>query len=387
MIWSAILIPIVVSLIGYLFFNHKLTIIELLLSILGGVLAIIISYYSIKSVSLTDSEYNGYMIVEARYYEPWETYVHKTCSYTTTHSCGKNCTYTVTHYYDCSYCDEHSARYTLLDSGGNEFSITKEEYNSYVKLWSHKKPQFVELNRDIEYYGGCGKDGDMYRVNWNGRIENSVASTTEISFTNILKSNHSAFNYPSISKEQAKELSLYEYPTINNYYQESVLGLDSITLQNGKYLMKYVNYLNGTLGKQYKSKVFLLIFPNKDIDIAFKQEAYWDGGNRNEINVCVGTDKVGNIKWVKVFSWNKDKLLSVNLREDIFQNKSLNNVVPICNIIENNVKTHYKWRDFEDFNYLSFQPTTKQLILIYSITLIISLVILFIGIKNNINPE
>ena len=387
MIWSAILIPIVVSLIGYLFFNHKLTIVELLLSILGGVLAIIISYYSIKSVSLTDNEYNGYMIVEARYYEPWETYVHKTCSYTTTHSCGKNCTYTVTHYYDCSYCDEHPARYTLLDTGGNEFSISKEEYNSYVKLWNHKTPQFVELNRDIEYYGGCGKDGDMYRVNWNGRIENSVASTTEISFTNILKSNHSAFNYPNISQEQAKKLSLYEYPTINNYYQKSVLGLDSINLQNGKYLMNYVNYLNGTLGKQYKSKVFLLIFPNKDIDIAFKQEAYWDGGNRNEINVCVGTDKVGNIKWVKVFSWNKDKLLSVNLREDIVQQKSLNNVSPICNIIDSNIKTHYKWRDFEDFNYLSFQPTTKQLILIYSITLIISLIILFIGIRNDINPE
>ena len=109
--------------------------------------------------------------------------------------------------------------------------------------------------------------------------------------------------------------------------------------------------------------------------------------NRNEINVCVGTDKVGNIKWVKVFSWNKDKLLSVNLREDIVQQKSLNNVSPICNIIDSNIKTHYKWRDFEDFNYLSFQPTTKQLILIYSITLIISLIILFIGIRNDINPE
>lgn len=382
MIWSAILIPIVVSLIGYLFFNHKLTIVELMLSILGGVLAIIISYYSIKSVSLADNEYNGYMIVEARYYEPWETYVSRTCS--RTKSCGKNCTRTV--YYDCSYCDYHPEYYELIDSGGNSFRISKEEYNYYVKLWNHKAPQFVELNRNINYDGGCGKDGDMYRVNWNGKIENSIASTKEKSFTNILKSNHSAFNYPNISQEEAKKLSLYEYPTINNYYQKSVLGLDSINLQNGKYLMKYVNYLNGTLGKDYKSKVFLLIFLNKDIDIGFKQESYWDGGNRNEINVCVGTDKVGNIRWVKVFSWNKDKLLSVNLREDIVQQKSLNNVAPICKTIDYNIKNHYEWRDFKDFNYLSFQPTTKQLILIYSITLIISLIILYIGIRNDINP-
>lgn len=116
----------------------------------------------------------------------------------------------------------------MIDTGGNSFYVSQEEYNAYVNLWKHKKPEFVELNRDMEYYGGCGKDGDMYRVNWNGRIENSVESTISVSYDNILQTNHSAFDYPHISDEQAKKLGLFSYPEINNYYQLNVLGLDNI---------------------------------------------------------------------------------------------------------------------------------------------------------------
>ena len=253
MIWSAMLIPIIVGIVGYYFFNYKLTIIELLLGILGGILAIVISYFVIKSISLSDIEYNSYMIKEARYYEPWETYVHRTC--TRSVSCGKNCHTTIS--YDCSYCDYNSEKYTVVDTGGNEYEISQETYYAYVRMWNYMPQQFVELNRHINYYGSCGKDGDMYRVIWDKTIQNSVSSTKEITFQNILKSNHSAFDYPEITKKQAKKLCLYEYPKIDNYYQRSILGIDSVKFNNNKYLLKNVNYLNGMLGEKYKVKVFL----------------------------------------------------------------------------------------------------------------------------------
>ena len=383
MLYSAFLIPIIISVIGILVFSKKIVIGELLANIVITSLIIVGVFFIFKNATVADSEYNSYLVTEARYYEPWETYKHQTCYRTV--SCGKNCTTTVA--YDCSYCDYNPAYYELIDTGGNSFYINQEEYNSYVNLWKHKKPEFVELNRDIEYYGGCGKDGDMYRVNWNGRIENSVESTISVSYDNILQTNHSAFDYPHISDEQANKLGLYTYPEVNNYYQLNVLGLDKINFPNKKYFSKRINYMNGLYGKKYSCKVFILLFKDKDINTAFKQEAYWDGGNRNEVVICIGVKSNGDIDWVKPFSWTKNKILIPNLREDIIQYKNLNNSENIVKSIEKNVVRYFKWRDFSnDFKYLTYEPTNTQIIVIYLLSIISSVLIMAWSIKNDIDP-
>lgn len=377
------LIPAIVFGIGYLLFNHRIVWWEVLLGFLSATLFIAISYFSMKKITLEDTEYNGYMITEARYYEPWETYIHKTCYYTV--SCGKNCTRTVA--YDCSYCKRNNAEYELMDSGGYAYHISEEEYEKYVKLWNYKKPEFVELNRDITFYGSCGKDGDLYRVNWNGNLNRSVASTVLIFYENVLQTNHSAFNYPEISKEAANKLQLYDYPQIDNYFQNTVLGLENLSFDNANYLKKKINYFNGMFGEKFSGRVFIMVFKDKDSDVAYQQEAYWNGGNRNEINICIGTDKIGTIKWVKAFSWVKEKRVLVDLREELIEAKSLNNVDLIYQIIYKNISKNFRWRNFtKDFSYLYFEPTKSQVIFICIGTLVVSLLILIWGIKNDINP-
>ena len=115
MLYSAFLIPIIISVIGILIFSKKIVIGELLANIVITSLIIVGVFFIFKNATVADSEYNSYLITEARYYEPWETYVHKTCYRTV--SCGKNCTTTVA--YDCSYCDYNPAYYELIENGGN----------------------------------------------------------------------------------------------------------------------------------------------------------------------------------------------------------------------------------------------------------------------------
>ena len=216
MIWYALIIPILVALLGWVLFRNKIVWWEVLLPLGVSLLAIVISYYTMKSATLSDVEYNGYLITEARYYEPYETWVKKTCSeryacgtYTT--GSGKNrTTHTryCTRYYDCSYCDDYSERYIMIDTKGNEISISKEKYQQLIKQWS-ATPKFVELNRSINYHFGCGKDGDMYSIKWNNDPLTSETTTYEVGFTNILKCNHSAFNYPVIEEEEARQAGLY----------------------------------------------------------------------------------------------------------------------------------------------------------------------------------
>lgn len=385
MIWYALIIPILAAVIGWVLFKNKIVWWEILIPVFASALFILISYYTMKSITLADVEYNSYIVTEARYYESWETWRKKTCSRTYTTGSGKHRT-THTVYYDCSYCDYNSEYYVMIDSYGNEIRISEAKYESLIKLWK-ANPKFVEINRDIDYRGSCGKDGDMYRIVWNRDINTSITTTHTKSFTNILKSNHSAFNYPTIEKDKARISGLYEYPEIGDYdYQTSVVGIQNLNSKSRAKIVKTLDYINGAYGYKYKVKVFTLFYKNKDIDIAFQQEAYWDGGNQNEIVVCVGLNNLGEIEWVKPFSWCDNKRVLIDIREDLMETPIKDEKV-FYKVYMDAITNNWHYKSFEDFNYLSFEPTSGQLWFVYILTILISIGFVYWAVVNDEKPE
>lgn len=376
------LIPVVISAMGFFYFKKELKWFEILLNIVLNIALLIGFYYICKLNVTSDVEYNTYLLNQARYYEPYETWVSQTC--TRQVACGtdsKGQTQYCTETYDCSYCNRVSERYVLIDSGENEFNISKNEYENFKRLWDHHEPKFQELNRNIDYSGGCGKDGDMYYVDWNGEIGNSITSTLPHSYENILKTNKSAFNYNQLDNTK----DLYEYSDINNFRQKSVLGLDSLNFKNKSWFQRRMNYSNGFYGKKYSCKVWVLLFKDKPIEIAQRQEAYWEGGNRNEVVICIGVDSKGQIDWVQPFSWAENKTMIPNLRENILELKTLENADKIVDIIEKDTHKYFKWRDFKkDFSYLDFELSTTQLWIIIFLSIIVSIGVTFWSIKNKI---
>jgi len=387
MIWIALLIPLLFAGVCYLLFPRKIQWWELFIPTGVSVIAILISYYSMRTVAMHDVEYNGYIIVEARYYEQWSTWVDQTCY---THSCSTDANGNQTCVdipYDCSYCDDHSAYWKAIDNFGHEYSISQAKYEELMKKWN-AIPVFNELNRYIHKHGRCGVDGDMYSIKWDGRVESSEANVIEVGFTNYLKLNHSAFNYPVIKAENAKKQGLFSYPKQYDYYkQNAILGMDSFPAiyRKGEAQVKF-EYLNGDMGPKNKVKVFTLLFKNKPIDIAFVQEAYWEGGNQNEIVVCMSLDDTLGIQWVKPFSWCDNKRIIVDLREDIMEIKKWD-ADSIYDIYRADIPKSFHYKPFTDFNYLTFQPTTGQLIFVYMLTIVVSLVVCIWCVKNEFQNE
>lgn len=386
MLWYALLIPVILSILAFWKFNKTFLWWETIFPTIISLLFILISYFFVKNINMKDIEYNSYIIIEARYYEPWETWVSKTCSYTTTCCCdskGNNCR-TETHYYDCSYCDYNSPYWEVIDNGGNIVRITQDKYNQLIRKWK-ATPKFNELNRNIKYHGSCGKDGDMYSIKWNSEILSSECSVFEKPFQNPVKVSHSAFNYPIIADGQADTIGLFHYPSIYNFYrQNAILGINRFNISNKEAQQVKFEYLNGKLGAKNKVKVFTLLFKNKPIDIAFKQEAYWSGGNQNELVVCIGLKDNLEIDWVKPFSWCDNKRILVDTREDIANLRYFNGD-SVLTIYEENINKYFKYKSFKDFNYLTFEPTTGQVLFVYLGTIIISLLTIFWCIKNEIN--
>ena len=392
--WFALIIPILISIILFVFFKKEVVWWEMLLPIVVTIIFILIFKVSAKELAITDTEYRGAIVQKAEYYEYWSTWVTQTCSRQVYD--GEDCTTDAngrqtcvsryhTEYYDCSYCDEHSPDWSVTDNLGRTYSITQEKYQSLIKQWS-ATPNFIDLQRAIYRNGSCGIDGNKYEIYWNQKPETSEATVEEYSYTNKVQASHSSFKLPIVKKEEAKKLQLYFYPKIYGYKQQVILGLDSLD-----YSFEYKNkvevlyqYLNGLKGPQNKVKVFVCLFYNKPLSTAFSQEAFWDGGNQNEVVICIGLDKATKtIEWVKPFSWTDDKRILIDLREDIAETKIFD-PMKIYPIINDDIKNNSVYKNFKkDFAYLSIELTTNQLVWIYCIT---ALMCIGVGIWSVLNP-
>ena len=383
-IWICLLIPLIGVFILLKWYKHTLTWWEVAIPSIACFLFILIFKFTIEKVQVDDTEYHGSTIVEARYYEYWETYVRKTC-YRTIRT-GKT---SVSVPYDCSYCDENPAHWTVINSLGEEYSISEEYYDYLRKIWA-STPQFVELNRDINYHFGCGKDGDMYKVIWNKSPLTAKATTSTHSYENRVQAAHSAFDFVKVTEEDKKTYKLFDYPDVRGWSQETVLGLDSIrsVTKNELALFKQMSdYLNGELGPTKHARIYFLFFTSPDQIAASMQEAYWDGGNDNELVVCIGIEpKTKKLRWVKPFSWTPKRRVLPDIREEIM-NIGVLDPMRICRAVERVVVNEYKRKNFQEFSYLTVDPPTWAIWVTAIVTALITFFVSRWATINEAGPE
>jgi len=134
-IWLSLLIPLIGAFILLRWYKHTLAWWEVIVPSVACFFFIVIFKFTVEKIQVNDTEYHGALVTEARYYEYWETYVRRTCYRTV--KAGKS---TVSVPYDCSYCDKNPPRWTVVNSLGQEFSVSEKYYNYLMKLWS-SKPQ------------------------------------------------------------------------------------------------------------------------------------------------------------------------------------------------------------------------------------------------------
>ncbi len=320
---------------------------------------------------VSDTEYNGSLVNKVRYYEPWETWVEKTCK--KEYECGtKEKPKTCYKEEDCSYCDEYSEEYLAYDVKGKEYSISSTQYQRLKTEWSNSK--FIELNRNIKHHWTCGKDGDAYESLWDNTIEHSESNVWTSSYENKTKVSHSTFHYPDIDNDQALKLGLFPYPTYYDVYKQRVLlGKFNNYVDNYSTLERKFQYLNSRLGMDKNARFYILLFEDKPLDIAFKQEAYWEGGNDNEVIICIGIDsKTKNLMWVKPFSWTSGKRTLVELREEIMDLGVLD-MDKIYSLVDSSIRNYYVKKDFSEFSYLTVDLPTYAIIITYILSLLITL--------------
>lgn len=377
-IWLALIVPLVGTIITFICFRKKMTWWELLIPTTVCLLFIFVFKSMVEKSIVDDEEYIGALGIEAQYYERWETWVKRTCISCTGSGKTRSC-----HTYDCSYCDLNDERFYLLDELGRKFEISKSKYGELRSRWK-ATPQKVELNRKIVYKGSCGKDGNMFKIHWDKKELTTEGTTTTQLYENRIKAAHSVFKYGNVSQEERKIYGIHEYPQVKGYTQKSILGIDSLpqfTRREVLYMQKMVEYLNGYWGPRKHGRIWVLFYNGIPSVAGNYQEWAWEGGNDNEIVICIGLEKgTKKINWVKPFTWSPNRKIIPQMRDEINSIKVLNGFTLYKAI--NKHMEEYERKDFKEFDYLTLDPPTWAIVVTFIVSIFLTLFVCYWAVVN-----
>lgn len=374
-----ILLPIIVTLIfGYIInnsnngfsnryynrrvFKFKHYIITIITPIIIGILM----YIGFINYNMDDIEYLGSYVTHIIHYDEWDEWVHRTCSRRVPSGRDSNGnTIYRTEYYDCSYRDYHPEKWVMYDNMNKSYNISVNQFNEIKNIFNSEMI-FVDMKRN--YYR---IDGDAQRYNYNGEKERIYGLTNSSHYKNKTKTKYTLFKYDTLETKDIK--NLYEYPEIKSHTQNPILGIKNLTRKDYISLI----YLNSMYGKPKQIRIYLLGYYNQPIEISEQQKIYWEGGNKNELVICLGLDSLNNIKWNNTFSWCDAPELEIKIKSHLNENEKLN-IPELCNFIENNLNS-WKRKEFKDFDYIMVDLSLAQLIAILIIIIIATIIMFFIS--------
>ena len=376
------IMPFIVCLLMFIFFRQAMAWWEYIAQIIPSVLLTIILYFSFKCTGMYDTEYLGYYVTKATYYEPWDEYIHKTCTrdvYKGRDDEGNAIYETET--YDCSYVDYHPARWTYNYTGSSyEVSISQSQYNQICAKFGTPK-RFVDLHR---HYHSI--DGDKYECHFNGDRNRMWTLTEQHTYKNKILKSRSIFNFSEVTDEDKKEYRLYDYPK-HDYFndQRPIMGEMSVS----QCVVDSFRYLNAYYGKPYQFRVYVIVWRNAPMQASTYQQDYWVGGNKNEVCVTASVDNQGNVQWVRAFSWEDKPDIVVGINH-LYEPGEKLDLMKLNRYLLKNVPHKWKRKAFADFEYINVMLTNGQwiaLIVILSIFNIILCIVFLLNGATEDNPE
>lgn len=361
-IWFLMIVPIIATLVMFLFFDRKrIAWWEYLFLFGASALVIFISKVVIESTMVSDKEFWGQTAYQVEYEGAYDEYIHKTC--TESYACGtdsdgntKYCDRT----YDCSYVENHGPKWRIKGSKGASIRISKSEYNRVKNKWGNEKK--TGSHRNYHSY-----DDGIFGSFWLDRDELVECIVTSHRYENRVKVAKSVFNFIEVTDEDKERLGLYDYPKIYDGYKQSVIiGYKDDVAE------RKLQLLNGKLGPKKQVKVFILVFEGKTKEAGVMQEAYWKGGNKNEFILTIGIDKQGNVNWAHPFSWAERSIVKVNAREFVMSQEKLN-LSGIADFLHDDLDKRFVRKSFSDFSYLTVEPTITSIVWASIILVIITI--------------
>ncbi|MBQ5717854.1 MAG: hypothetical protein IIV66_01610, partial [Alistipes sp.] len=228
----------------------------------------------------------------------------------------------------------------------------------------------------------CVSGGGGQRYAWNCVYEDAATVTYKGLYINYLANSNSIFLEERITKERAEEMGLVDYPDFGSD------GLDTPTVLCSSHLPEEVELpaewertlqlINAFYGAARQIHLFVVLFAARDgIEAARAQRNYWQGGNKNELTICLGVDCTKGeaeaytmeVKWCDAFSWCDAPRLDVAI-ERWFVDHSTLDLTAFGEWLRANLSL-WQRKSFSDFKYLGIRLSTGHKWLLFALTFLL----------------
>lgn len=273
----------------------------------------------------------------------------------------------------------HPEQYYFYTTIGSLFGMNYSYFCQIRDLWR------VSAHHD-RWTGGHIRGGVRTGFHYNffdldpvsgSDIRNWVPVTESHSYKNKIRCSNSIFKFEKINKDRAQQLGLIDYPEISGYDAPAILSNDFWIPEDADDLFRK---FNAGIAPGSQMRLYVLLFDwKKGIGISELQRAYWQGGNKNELVICIGLDDSMAIHWAKAFSWADEQQLEVEVAQELM-NSELLDWDQLYRWLEENV-SRWKRKEFKDFNYIHVSLPLKHLLWILFLSLLENALLLWLFIR------
>lgn len=178
-------------------------------------------------------------------------------------------------------------------------------------------------------------------------VEIGEPYSREVSYYNYIKASpFSIFNKANLDAE----VSVPNYIGVHDYYRiDRVIAFGVPYTNEMLELNALLNHSLKKLGPNKKVNV-VVVFHNQGSTFSESIKAKHLGGKINDVYVVVGLQN-DEFTSVDVFSWSKDSIVNVAVRDSILDVAKLN-AEHLNSAIATNIEKHYNYRSIEEFKYL-----------------------------------
>ena len=383
LLWSILLAPIIFIIVLYVVpnFRAKIALWEPLVMLGSTALLIVLMIFVSEASQTSDTERCMDFVVKIEHHEYWNEWISKTCRDCSTDSKGKE---KCGPYYDCSYEREHSPYTKIYTSTGKTYTVdegydigglfssnsgSRQTFEKFIKQFNTQVDTEKKHLNDLHVNHGSNYDGDVFTIYYNPEVSRIEPVTWEQTYVNKVQASSSIERFLPVDTFLVKSFGLLDYPKIHDAYKaNSIIGENS-RLDN------YSNQCNALIAKEKQLKVHFLIFKNKSVKAGITQRQYWTGGNKNEVNICIGINDKREIQWCYIFSWSKKANFKVEIRDYIQDSKILDDSTfkKIIDYSYDNLKKNFKRREFKEFDYLNIEPPTWAVVTSYILSILLCL--------------
>jgi len=271
----------------------------------------------------------------------------------------------------------HPDEYKIFTSNDELIYTNRKTFYLYVSLFGNNNTSYP-----IRYNQSSIGDGRRFTSIWKGSASTMIPTAIEHDYVNYVKASDKILRVDAELSSYSEFLLPYPEVYTSSYgHIEINRVLDAkanIPDQWKKKTDKKLDNILVTLGAEKEVNILIYFVGITDQAFFYELKDYWINGKKNDVVIIVGMSNYPKIDWVDVMAWTNHELFKIELKDNIFKLKNIeDNAEKFVDIITQQINapgdSGYERLPMEEKEYLVYDINLP----IWAICLLILLSISF----------